>query len=103
MPGVKGVFVGGCVAKGTLTPLGVVIKGDVEAHAHNWRQDQYFGWVCFQAPDLLDDRNLRLHELAHINTPNQGHTAAWRAEMQRLGVPILPKNQARQRAKKKRS
>ncbi len=93
-PDVIGVYVGGCIGTG----LGL-LKGNAHAHAHAFRNDPHRGWVCFQHPDDLNNEATRMHELAHIRT-GHGHTDKWRAEMVRLGQPITPRYQRRQ---KKRS
>lgn len=98
MPGVKGVYVGGCVDRGVGR---LSLKTSCPAaHAHNNRRDVHFGWVCFQTPDYFRDKELRLHELAHINTPGHGHDDAWRSEMTRMGQTIWPRYQRRQYKKR---
>lgn len=98
MPGVKGVYVGGCVNRG-VGRLSLKTSCPV-AHAHNDRRDEHFGWVCFQTPSYFKDEAIRLHELAHINTPGHGHDDTWRSEMTRLGQIILPRYRRRQYKKR---
>lgn len=93
-PDVKGIYVGGCVQDGLCT-----LGGHADAHAHTDKHGTHHGWVCFQHPDNVKSRNLRMHELAHIRT-GQGHTDAWRAEMARLGAPIPARNQKRKSRKR---
>ncbi len=91
MPGVKGVFVGGCIETGIgrIDP-----KERHAAHAHI--AEPYEGWVCFQFPEGLGNEALRMHELAHIET-RQGHTDAWRRAMIRLGQVIPERYEKRTR------
>jgi hypothetical protein len=91
-PDVKGVYVGGCIRTGLGT-----LKHNANAHAHAARNDSHRGWVCFQHPDGLKQKPLRMHELAHIRT-GQGHTDKWRAEMARLGQPVPDRNKRRKRS-----
>lgn len=101
MPGVRGVYVGGCVRRG----IGRIDleTSCPEAHAHNHRRSPHFGWVCFQLPEYFEDKATRAHELAHIRVPGEGHTDRWRAEMIRLGQVIEPRYQPRRRTPKKSS
>lgn len=103
MPQIKGIFLGGCVRNG----VGSSFRA--QAHAHNHKTDEYFGWVCFRSIRRLggyalvecDDgttevqitkpSKVLIHEWAHILTPGEGHTDRWRAMMQKLGQRI-PKN-----------
>jgi hypothetical protein len=99
MLGVKGVFVGGCIATG----VGLISSRKglrcEEAHAHV--EGLHQGWVCFQIPADLDSKELRMHELAHIMS-GEGHTKAWRAKMTELGQEIPPRYQPRKRLKRSR-
>jgi len=101
MPGVKGIYVGGCVSRG-LGNLSLKTSCPA-AHAHNDPRDEHFGWVCFQVPEYVNDVRIRQHELAHINVPCEGHTDKWRAEMVRLGQPIPDRYKRRTRKTTKRS
>ncbi len=83
-PGVKGVYVGGCVAKG----LGSIGR-QAFAHVHLQSRDAWRGWVCFQHPKDLKRRRTRMHELAHILT-GEGHTRRWRETMAYLGESVRP-------------
>lgn len=96
-PDVRAIYVGGCIESGLGT-----LNGYADAHAHVDRKDRFQGWVCFQHPDNVNDRALRMHELAHMRT-GQGHTDAWRAEMTRLGQPIPDRYKRRTRKATKRS
>ena len=72
----RGVFVGGCVSRGDGSSF------RAKAHAHV--RGQWCGWICIRRPDRLRDRQLMLHELAHIIS-GQGHTDLWRRTLIALG------------------
>jgi len=72
----KGIFVGGCVARGDGSSF------RAKAHAHT--TGAYTGWLCFRTRRRVASRALVLHELAHLVT-GQGHTNAWRRTVLRLG------------------
>lgn len=86
MPFTKRVFTGGCVETG----IGSRVGGDISvwAHAHCHPENSHYGWVCFEHPDDLDDREMRLHEDAHMET-GSGHDDAWRAAMIAKGGTVL--------------
>lgn len=93
MPGVKGICLGGCIAKG----IGNIREHTtcIDAHAHT--RGIYKGWICFQMPAYFHEpeyEGLRMHELARITT-GEGHTDRWRAEMIRLSQPIPKRYQRR--------
>jgi len=73
---IKGVFVGGCVCRGT----GSSFRAKAHAHTHA----PFKGWLCFRRADRLQCRELVIHELAHLVT-GEGHTDNWRACVVRLG------------------
>lgn len=88
--GLKGIFVGGCVARG----IGSSFRSS--AHAHNCDGFEHKGWICVRsARKVLKDNGeptpLMWHELAHILTPNHGHDDVWRARMRELGQQIRGK------------
>lgn len=92
--GLKGVFVGGCVARG----VGSSFRSS--AHAHNCDGYDNKGWICVRSTRkvLKDDGQptpLMWHELAHILTPNHGHDDKWRAKMRELGQQIRGKYKRR--------
>jgi hypothetical protein len=74
----RGIFVGGCVERG----VGSSFRAT--AHAHSHPGDPYFGWICIRAAHRLNDRELMLHEAAHILT-QEGHTECWRECLVRIG------------------
>lgn len=79
--GFKGVFYGGCVARGEGSSF------RAKAHAHCFPQDPYHGWVCYRSAKRLHQRHLLIHELAHIITKN-GHTRKFYKCVRRLGGRI---------------
>ncbi|MBI4312054.1 MAG: hypothetical protein HY681_09765 [Chloroflexi bacterium] len=98
MPGVVGVFVGGCIARGEGSSF------RARAHAHNSTKDPWYGWVCIRSARRLGDTapcddpawdaivvkpsRVLWHEYAHILTPNHWHDDAWRQAMRDLRQPI---------------
>jgi hypothetical protein len=76
-PDLWGIYVGdGCVTGGS--PLE---WREVDAHAHNSTEDEWFGWVCIADPYsvITANRNptaLLKHEIAHLLCKNDGHTKA---------------------------
>jgi len=64
----------------------------VNAHAHNWTDDDFFGWIC-----VADERYLftpsgastrvMWHEYAHLLVPDANHGRRWRAVIRQLGWP----------------
>ena len=83
--GFKGVSVGYCISDGR--------KFRRMAHAHNRKNDKYFGWICILSSKRLRMNNgkpsmLMLHELAHILTPNHWHDDTWRKSVRAIGGTI---------------
>lgn len=72
----KGVFVGGCVARG------VGSRFRAKAHAHV--KGPHFGWICFLSAKWLHVPELWHHEIAHI-VAGEGHTEFWRTMVIQLG------------------
>lgn len=76
---VKGIFVGGCVARGDGSSFRAF------AHAHSNAQDGHVGWICVRAAKRLEDDALMIHELAHLSLGEGKHGDAWRREVLALG------------------
>jgi len=69
--GYKGVFVGGCIRRGDGSSF------RAKAHAHCYKRDKLFGWICVRSAKRLYARpgqpsNLMWHEMSHIITKD-GH------------------------------
>jgi hypothetical protein len=77
----KGVFVGGCVARGDGS------RFRAKAHAHI--RGAHVGWICFLSAKRLTCRELLIHELAHL-IAGHGHTDHWRSIVLKLGGTLEP-------------
>ena len=84
---VKGVFVGGGVARGDGS------RFRAKAHAHS--DGRFAGWICYLSPKRLDDEMLAIHELAHLVSDKRGHCQRWREAVIRLGGTLDPTNSLR--------
>lgn len=100
---VKGIFVGGCVARGSGSSF------RAKAHAHNRRDDIYFGWICVRSVKRLGETRgqfitnpsqLLWHEYAHILTPSHYHDDTWRDKMKQLHQPIKEQYRKKERYSK---
>lgn len=82
----KGVFLGGCVARGDGSSF------RRRAHAHNMG-GEHDGWICVRSRRRLMTKtgkpsDLMWHELAHILTPNHGHDDKWRETVRKIGGKV---------------
>lgn len=95
-PDVWGIYVGdGCV-----TGESPLEWREVDAHAHNSTDDDWFGWICVADPAavITDKGNLTAiikHEIAHILCPNALHTKGWQRVVTLLGAPQEAKKYGR--------
>lgn len=80
-PQIKGVSFGKCISDKTnrwYEPYQVL------AHTHVGEDDPHHGWMCFRDRYLLRDKQLVIHELAHLLT-GHGHDNTWRDKVLELG------------------
>ena len=86
-PDLWGIYVGdGCVTGET--PL---LWREIDAHAHNTIEDEWFGWVCVADPYNVITASgqptvLLKHEIAHILCKNSGHDKKWRLVLTNMGA-----------------
>lgn len=76
----KGVFIGGCIDRGIGSSFRAL------AHAHK-PTSTHAGWICLRASRRLYNKDLVLHELAHILQPG-GHTDKWRNKLIEIGGKV---------------
>src|SRR3990167_9377516 len=79
--GFRGIFYGGCIERKEGSSF------RAKAHAHCFKADKYFGWICYRSAKRLSDRRLLIHELSHILTKN-GNTRKFYKCVRRLGGKI---------------
>jgi len=85
-PIVWGVYVGnGCITGED--PLDWI---HILAHAHNKKDEEYFGWICIRDAKMaftkLGNPSLVMkHEVAHLIASDQGHTKKWREVLTQMG------------------
>ena len=94
LPGVAGIFVGGCVKRGLASSF------RAKGHAHNERTDPHLGWICIRSArrvwtDAGKPTRLLWHEYAHVLTPGHGHDDAWREAMRFPAARCPAPNRAR--------
>jgi len=91
-PIVWGVYVGqGCISGED--PLEWI---DILAHAHNKKDEEYFGWICIRDAKMaftkLGNPSLVMkHEVAHLIANDQGHTKKWREILTQMGGGVEAK------------
>jgi len=94
----KGVCIGGCIA----TEYGkdedgkawsaTVSNKEVFAHAHNYIDDVWFGFICSPHKRLLTNKWCLLHEVAHLIVHDEGHTKKWKETVVSIGGSIKQKS-----------
>lgn len=77
-PVVLGIHVGSCVH-------GCFLGLDVVAHAHTDPTDDFHGWLCFRDTKVMKNKNVCLHELAHLESGQYYHNKKWRTKLSELG------------------
>ncbi len=88
-PQLKGVFVGGCIAKGEGSSF------RAKAHAHTQENDPYKGWICVRSLKRVYIKGTKKasmlirHELAHLLVkPYYYHNKQWQKTYKRLNKEI---------------
>ena len=71
--GFRGIFLGGCIERKEGSSF------RAKAHAHCYKGDRYYGWICIRSSKRLYQINgkpsrLLVHEIAHLLTPYGCHT-----------------------------
>ena len=78
----RGICVGGCIdPSGTIDHCG--------AHAHV-DTGIYSGWICLSFKYQLREKQVLLHEVAHLLVPYTGHSKIWRNKVKEIGGTIKP-------------
>lgn len=91
LPGVQGLFVGGCVELGVGSSLHTR-RYSIDAHAH-LSSCHYHGWICIRSPAVYEEAvefDLLWHEYAHLLADTPYHDANWRRILIFLGQAIPP-------------
>jgi hypothetical protein len=81
----EGIFVGGCV----LDIEFILFKDKSIAFAHSHVFDDGMGWICVPNKTTIRNRNIMLHEAAHIISKS-GHTDKWRKVLLSIGGTLDP-------------
>ena len=93
VPSVIGICVGECVDR--CQPHRIRALHDVYGHAHSNHNCPNVGWICVKHKYLLRDKQLLLHEAAHIivdrvNNDYMTHGKEWKAALVKLGGTFKP-------------
>jgi len=85
-PIVWGVYLG----QGCITGNDPLDWKELRAHAHNDKDEEWFGWICLadikDAFTKLGNPSMVIkHEIAHLLAPNQGHTKKWKEILTAMG------------------
>ena len=81
-PTFKGACVQECVAG---SYMGIPPENSL-AHTHVYPKDPFVGWICFKDILCLLDKQVMLHEMAHLLTAfHHIHDGAWRKKLLELG------------------
>lgn len=107
-----GIFVWGCVERGEGSAFRKF------AHAHNYKSDPLFGWICFRSTkridghyrlyskpkdgfdgEIISTNQILLHEYSHLLAPNHSHDDAWRKAAKSIGCHIQLRYKKKVRSK----
>jgi len=85
---IRGIFVGGCVHERNSWS----IWEGARSHAHNYRRNEWFGWICILRPDEVLTQTGEMtatlaHGIAHLLCPDQYHSAKWKRTISKMGYP----------------
>ena len=83
----RGVYVGGCIHERNAWG----IWESTRSHAHNYRANEFYGWICILKPEDVLTASGRptatlLHELGHLLAPDAHHSRAWKRAVISLGI-----------------
>lgn len=93
-----GICIGGCIStehgkdnEGKDWTKKVSADADF-AHAHNYLEDPWFGWICSPHKRLLTNKWCLLHEVAHLIANDEAHGERWKKAVVEIGGSVKPKS-----------